>query len=64
MTTVEIISGMFWLAVMTGLIFVRFSRPTARIIFSDSVVIAPFNGQPTLMLRVANLRSHSMVIYE
>jgi inward rectifier potassium channel len=60
-TTIEIISGMFWLAVMTGLIFVRFSRPTARIVFSDSVVIAPFNGLPTLMLRVANLRSHSMV---
>ena len=31
LTTIEIISGMFWLAVMTGLIFVRFSRPTARI---------------------------------
>lgn len=60
-TTIEIVSGMFWLAVMTGLIFVRFSRPIARIVFSNSVVIAPFNGQPTLMLRVANLRSHSMV---
>ena len=60
-TTIEIISGMFWLAVMTGLIFVRFSRPTARIIFSDSLVIAPFNGRPALMLRVANLRDHSMV---
>ena len=46
---------------MTGLIFVRFSRPTARIVFSKPIVIAPFNGQPTLMLRVANLRSHSMV---
>ncbi|MEO6970038.1 MAG: ion channel [Chthoniobacterales bacterium] len=60
-TTIEIISGMFWLAVMTGLIFVRFSRPTARIVFSRTMVIAPFNGKPTLMLRVANLRSHSMV---
>jgi len=60
-TTIEIISGMFWLAVMTGLIFVRFSRPTARIVFSKAMVIAPFNGKPTLMLRVANLRSHSMV---
>jgi inward rectifier potassium channel len=60
-STIEIVSGMFWLAVMTGLIFVRFSRPTARIVFSKSVVIAPFNGQPTLMLRVANARSHSMV---
>jgi inward rectifier potassium channel len=60
-TIIEIIAGMFWLAVITGLIFVRFSRPTARILFSESMVIAPFNGQPTLMLRVANLRHHSMV---
>ncbi|MEO8438938.1 MAG: ion channel [Spartobacteria bacterium] len=59
--TIEIIIGMFWLAVMTGLIFVRFSRPTARILFSDSLVVAPFDGKPTLMLRVANLRHHSMV---
>jgi len=59
--TIEIISGMFWLAVMTGLIFVRFSRPTARIVFSKCLLIAPFNGLPTLMLRVANLRSQSMV---
>ena len=60
-TTIEIVVAMFWIAVITGLIFVRFSRPTARIEFSSSVVIAPFNGRPTLMLRVANLRHHSMV---
>ncbi len=60
-TTVEIMSGMFLLAVMTGLIFVRFSRPAARIVFSKSVVIAPFDGRPTLMLRVGNLRQQSMV---
>jgi inward rectifier potassium channel len=63
-TTVEIMSGVFLLAVMTGLIFVRFSRPTARIVFSKSVVIAPFNGRPTLMLRVGNLRQESMVEVE
>ena len=60
-TTIEIIIGMFWLAMMTGLIFVRFARPMARIVFSDSVVIASFNGQPTLMVRVGNLRSHRLV---
>jgi inward rectifier potassium channel len=60
-TTIEIIVAMFWIAVITGLIFVRFSRPTARIDFSKSIVIAPFDGRPTLMLRVANLRHHSMV---
>ena len=60
-SVIEIICGMFWLALMTGLIFVRFSRPTARILFSRNMVIAPFNGRPTLMLRVANLRHRSMV---
>jgi inward rectifier potassium channel len=52
---------MFGLAVMTGLIFVRFSRPTARILFSKSIVIGPFNGRPALMLRIANLRQRSLV---
>ncbi len=55
-TTVEIVIGMFGMAVITGLIFIRFSRPTARILFSKCAVISPFNGVPTLMLRVANQR--------
>jgi inward rectifier potassium channel len=60
-TTIEIMSGIFLLAVMTGLIFVRFSRPSARVVFSNSIVIAPFNGKPTLMVRVGNENQHSMV---
>lgn len=60
-TTLEIIVGMVWVAVITGLIFVRFSRPTARILFSRSLLIGNFNGKPTLMFRVANLRHTSMV---
>ena len=57
----EIMTGMFGLAVITGLIFVRFSRPTARIHFSNVAVIAPFDGVPNLMFRVANLRHQAMV---
>ena len=49
--TVEIMVGLFGMAVITGLIFVRFSRPTARILFSKCAVIAPFDRVPTLMLR-------------
>jgi inward rectifier potassium channel len=60
-TTIEIMSGLFLLAVMAGLIFVRFSRPIARIAFSNSIVIAPLNGKPTLMVRVGNENHHSMV---
>ncbi len=60
-TTAEIMVGMFGLAVVTGLIFVRFSRPSAMIVFTRSLVITPFNGIPTLMMRVANLRHQPMV---
>src|SRR5881394_3851652 len=60
-TTIEIMSGLFLLAVMAGLIFVRFSRPIARVAFSRSMVIAPLNGKPTLMVRIGNENHHSMV---
>src|SRR5580704_14747428 len=59
-TMLEIMVGMFGLAVITGLIFVRFSRPTARMRFSKVAVIAPFDGVPHLMIRVANLRHQAM----
>ena len=59
-TTIEIVTGTFWVAVITGLVFVRFSRPTARIVFSKVAVISSFDGKPTLMLRVANLRHTSV----
>ena len=54
--TVEIITGMLSMAVITSLVFARFSKPTARILFSKVVVITPFDGVPTMMLRVANQR--------
>lgn len=60
-STVEIMTGIFLLAAMTGLIFVRFSRPMARVVFSNSIVIAQLNGKPTLMVRIGNENQHSMV---
>jgi inward rectifier potassium channel len=61
LSTIEIMTGVFLLAVMTGLIFVRFSRPLARVVFSKSIVIGPLNGKPTLMVRIGNENHHSMV---
>src|ERR1051326_7810505 len=60
-STVEIMTGLFLLAVMTGLIFVRFSRPIARVVYSNSIVITSLNGKPTLMVRIGNENQHSMV---
>ena len=54
--TIEIITGMLSMAVITSLVFARFSKPTARILFSRVAVITPYEGVPTLMLRVANQR--------
>jgi inward rectifier potassium channel len=59
--TAEIITGMLSLAVITSLVFARFSKPTARIMFSRYAVITPYDGVPTLMLRVANQR-HSYIL--
>src|SRR5438045_5003746 len=60
-STIEIMTGIFLLAVMTGLIFVRFSRPIARVVVSRSIVISPLNGKPTLMVRIGTENQHSTV---
>ncbi|AFY32879.1 ion channel [Calothrix sp. PCC 7507] len=54
--TIEAMIGLVGIAVMTGLAFARFSRPTARVIFSSVAVITPYEGMPTLMFRTANQR--------
>src|SRR5579862_4195595 len=58
--TVEIFTGMSFLAVMTGLVFARFSRPRARFVFARHPIVAQHEGQPTLMIRVANARHNTI----
>ncbi|MHB1541905.1 MAG: ion channel [Steroidobacteraceae bacterium] len=59
--SVEIFTGMMSLAVIAGMMFARFSRPTARILFARYAVIRPLDGEPTLMLRAANER-HNVIM--
>src|SRR5690348_1960337 len=49
-----------YLAFLTSLIFARFSRPMARVVFSNVAIVAPFDGVPTLMFRAANQRANSI----
>jgi inward rectifier potassium channel len=58
--TTEIFTGMSFLAVMTGLIFTRFSRPRARFIFAKHPVVTIHDGRPTLMIRIANERNNTI----
>ena len=56
LATVEIMVGVGSAAVMTGLIFARFTRPQAHILFARHPVVGPRQGRPTLTVRVANSR--------
>jgi inward rectifier potassium channel len=58
--TVELFTGIFSMSLMTGLIFARFSRPNARLLFADHPVISSHDGKPTLMVRFANER-HNII---
>src|ERR1700739_998551 len=57
---VELFTGIFSMALMTGLVFARFSRPNARLLFADHPVISTHEGRPTLMVRFVNER-HNII---
>ena len=59
--TAEAFTGLGMVAIATGLIFARVSRPTARVIFSRAAVITPVDGVPTLMFRAANQRGNQIL---
>jgi inward rectifier potassium channel len=59
--TVESVTGLVVTALATGLIFAKFSRSTARVVFAHHVVIGPMDGVPTLMIRVGNERGNSIL---
>jgi inward rectifier potassium channel len=54
--SIEVISGMAFTAIATGLMFVRFSRPRAKIVYAQTAVVAKYRGRRTLMIRIANGR--------
>ncbi|MBV9555361.1 MAG: ATP-sensitive inward rectifier potassium channel 10 [Alphaproteobacteria bacterium] len=62
--TLEAAVGLLFAALITGLVFARFSRPTARITFSQVAVVHPYNGVPTLSIRLANERQNQLLAAE
>jgi inward rectifier potassium channel len=57
----ESITSLTLTALATGLVFAKFSRSTARLVFTDNAVISPINGVPTLMFRLGNQRGNQIV---
>jgi inward rectifier potassium channel len=58
--TIEALVGLMGFAIVTGLLFARFSRPTAKLLFSRHALIAPYQNITALEFRVANARSNEL----
>ena len=61
LVTIEALTGMLFIALTTGLMFARFSRPTARILFSKVAVIGAYDDVPTLFVRAGNERQNQIL---
>jgi inward rectifier potassium channel len=61
LVTLEALVGLLGVALATGIIFARFSRPTARVVFSDKAVIHKVDGVKSLVFRMANLRLNQIM---
>jgi inward rectifier potassium channel len=56
--------GLMGFALATGLLFARFSRPSSKLVFSDTMVVAPYGEGTSLQFRVANQRSNVLMEVE
>ena len=61
LVALEALFGLGGFALVTGLLFARFSRPEARLLFSEQAVVAPFRGATGLMFRIANARTSQLL---
>ena len=61
LVTIEALFGLLGFALATGLLFARFSRPSAKIIFSKHAVIAPYKDHSAFMFRIANERTNELI---
>ena len=60
LVAVEALVGLLGFAVLSALLFARFTRPTAKISFSGHALIAPYKDGWALMFRLVNLRNHDL----
>jgi inward rectifier potassium channel len=64
LVTIESYYSMIATALITGIVFARFARPTARVIFSQVAIVAPYRGIEGLMFRMVNGRSSQLIEVE
>ena len=61
LVTIEAFMNILGIALATGVIFSRFSRPSAKIIYSRNAIVAPYQETTALEFRIANGRSSQLI---
>ena len=61
LVTAETMVSLMFITFITGITFARFSRPTARVMFSQVATVSTYNGVPTLSVRLANARRNQIL---
>jgi len=61
---VESMMGLMGFALATGLLYGRFSRPVAKILYSNKAIVAPYRGMTGFMVRIANKRKNELIEVE
>lgn len=61
LVTIDSLVGLLGIALITGILFARFSRPSAKVLFSRNAVVAPYRGITALEFRIANQRSNQLI---
>jgi inward rectifier potassium channel len=61
LVTIEAFLGLIIIAILTGLFFAKFSRPKGKIEFTNGMTVTTYNGLPTLMFRMVNIRKNQII---
>ena len=61
LVTVESYYSLIANALITGVVFARFARPVAKVVFSDVAVVAPYRDITGLMFRIVNGRNNQLI---
>ncbi len=61
---IEAMTGLLGFAVTTGLLYGRFSKPSARILYSKNILVSPYENKNALVFRIANLRNTNLLEIE
>ena len=61
LVAIESFSGLLSMSLITGLVFAKFAQPKAKVRFTKNILITTFDGKPTLMFRMGNMRANQIV---